>query len=112
MPTNPRPPRPLTERLEASRSVKTDAITRELLWAAIGSRIWPAFITLPWKRQTGEFTHMLCIDSPAGRIAYRLRADELPMFEHLPRKENDGLECGAGDKLSRLLHLATDGWKP
>lgn len=80
-----------------------------LLHAAILSRIWPSFLTMPIKRQR-NFGWLLCIDSPAGRLAYRVTDEELPMFEHLERKENDHVECGAGDKFSRLMHLATDGF--
>ena len=98
-----------SERLTAARAVKDDAIVRELCWAAIGSRLWPSFITAPSKPQK-SFPWLLCIDSPAGRLVYRLSEEEREMFTHLEERENDGVPCSGGDKQARLLHLALEGW--
>lgn len=100
-----------TERLEGSRDVKDDTIVRELMWVAIVCRmgIWDAWRSPPSLSQK-MFPEMLHIESPSGRIVYRLTAEEIPMFEHLERRDNDGVACTGGDKMARLLHLATEGW--
>lgn len=100
-----------TERLDAARSVKQDAITRELAWVAIVCRagIWPAWISQPAKRQTG-LPYLLNIESPAGRLVYRIAEEEIAMFELLAERPNDGEACDKSDKMARLLHLATEGW--
>ena len=99
------------ERLKGSRDVKADTIARELLWVAIACRegIWPAWRSAPAKPQK-TFPELLHIDSPAGRIVYRLAAKEIPLFEHLEFRENDKVDCSGGDKMARLLHLASEGW--
>jgi hypothetical protein len=100
-----------TERLAGSRDVKADTLARELLWVAIVCRegIWPAWRSAPAVPQK-TFPELLHIDSPAGRIVYRLAVEEIPMFEHLELRDNDHEECTGGDKMARLLHLATEGW--
>ncbi len=111
---NPKPhtvTKSTAERLEGSRDVKADTVARELLWVAIACRegIWPAWRSDPRVPQK-TFPELLHIDTPAGRIVYRLALEEIPMFEHLEKRENDGAVCTGGDKMARLLHLATEGW--
>lgn len=101
-----------TERLEASRNVKADAIARELAWATIVVRmgVWPSWKSKPRIPQPA-FPWLLNIDTPAGRIVYRVSKEEHEqLFGDLPEYPNDGVACTVGDKLSRLLHLATEGW--
>lgn len=112
--SNPKPhtvTKTATERLIASRGVKDDAISRELAWVAIVCRagIWPAWRSDPATPQT-NFLEIVNIETPAGRLVYRLAVDELDMFAHLPKRENDGVPCGAAAKTAALLHLATEGW--
>lgn len=105
---NPKPhttEQSVSERLEAARAVKDDAVIRELCWAAVGSHIWPSFLCPPQKPQP-LFPWLLCLDTPAGRLVYRVADGELHMFEHLDRRPNDHVECTGGDKMARLLHLA------
>ena len=101
-----------TERLEASRGVKDDAIVRELAWATIIVRIgiWPSWKSKPRVPQT-RFPWLLNIDTPAGRIVYRLSKEEHDqLFEDLVERPNDGEVCGKDDKIARLLLLASEGW--
>lgn len=100
-----------TDRLQAARSVKDDAVLRELLWVAIAVRagVWPAWRSLPRKPQQ-NFPELLHLETPAGRIVYRLASAELPLFADLELRENDGEECTGMDKLSRLQMLAEEGW--
>ena len=96
-----------TERMEAARSVKSDVLMREMCWASIVSRFWPSCL-MPAAVEQQNFPFICAIDTPAGRIAYRVHTDELPLFAHLERKPNDGRE--ATSKLAALLLLATEGW--
>lgn len=97
-----------TERMKAARAVKRDAVKRELRWVSIASRFWPSCLMPPRNAQSA-YPWICIIDSPAGRIAYRVSAEEVPLFDHLKRKRNDGVE--ARPKLDTLTALAMDGWK-
>lgn len=97
-----------TERLDAARAAKQEAISRELCWASIGSRIWPSFL-MPNATKQQNYSWLLVLETPRGRLVYRLADDELTAFDHLERKrENDGKPHA--DKLATLLWLATEGW--
>lgn len=101
-----------TERLDASRNVKQEAVAREMAWVAIVVRagLWPAWLSAPRVRQSG-FPWLLHLETPAGRLVYRLAADEqLELFPNLKERPNDGAACTGDDKIARLLHLATEGW--
>lgn len=99
-----------TERMEGARAAHRDTLASVILWAAIGSRLWPSFLAPPGKADA-MFPWVLCIDSPAGRIAYRLTEADLPAFAHVVRLEqNDQVPCSKDDRMARLLHLATEGW--
>ncbi len=101
-----------TERLEAARKVKDDAIARELAWVAIVVRsgLWPAWISPPRRDVQTNFPYVLNIETPAGRLVYRIRDTEFEMFSHLKERPNDGLGGGWDDKLTILTHLASEGW--
>lgn len=100
--------RSATERMEAARSVKHDAVMRELCWASIGTRLWPSFL-MPNARPQPNYDWLLAIESPAGRLVYRVANDELAAFDHLERRDtNDGVP--SVDKFAALLTLATMGW--
>ncbi len=101
-----------SDRLTAARAVKDDAIARELALVAIlvRSGLWPAWVTEPRKVQQG-FPYVLHVDTPAGRLTYRLADGEMDMFRDLDERPNDGLGGGAAEKLAILSHLAMDGWK-
>ncbi len=100
-----------TERLEASRSVKADAVARELALVAIivRSGLWPAWISPPKVEQSG-MPYILHLETPAGRLVYRLRPDEMDPFRDLSERPNDGLGGGVAEKLGILTHLASEGW--
>jgi hypothetical protein len=101
-----------TERLIAARAVKDDAVAREIAWVAIvvHAKIWPAWVSPPLRPQAG-FPYVLNMETPAGRLIYRLAKDELEMFRHIDERPNDGIGGGAADKLAILSHLAMDGWE-
>ncbi len=97
-----------TARMEGARAVSKAAITRELLWAAIGSQIWPAYLAEPRKPQE-NFPYILCLNTPAGLMVYRVSDEELPLFDHLDRRGIEERE--SGDKWAILHALAQDGWE-
>ncbi len=100
-----------TERLEAARKVKDDAIARELAWVAIAVRagIWPAWLSLP-RVQQSSFLYILNIETPAGRLIYRISEVEFDLFRQLDERPNDHIGGGAAEKLAILTHLAAEGW--
>ena len=102
-------PDPLTneQRKQQARSATKRAITREMLWAAIGTQWWPSYLFPPRIPQKNS-PWMLCIESPAGPIVYRLWDDDRPLFEHLERRERGPEHYQTGDKDITLLALATE----
>jgi hypothetical protein len=111
---NPKPhtvTKSASDRLEAARKVKDDAIARELAWVAIvvRAKLWDAWISIPRLNQTG-FPYILNIETPTGRLIYRLAESEMDMFRDLEERPNDGKGGGWAEKLAILTHLATEGW--
>lgn len=105
-----------TERADIARNAHVDTRTRELLWAGIGARMWPSFVAPTPDLRDGSkddlFPAVLCIDSPAGRLSYRLSKDEIDAFAHVPSRDTyDGLPCTQIDKMGRLLDLCMEGWE-
>ena len=101
-----------SKRLVAARDVRAEAVMRELMLVAIIVRIgiWRVWTSRPAKPQV-NFPWLLHLETPAGRLVYRLSAAEHDaMFAGVPEGPNDGQTCGVGDKMSRLLLLATEGW--
>ena len=103
-----RRPSSATERMQSARTVKQQAVTRDMCWAAIASRVWPARL-MPPRIPQQSFPYVLIIDTPAGPISYRVRTDETTLFEHLTVTENDGVLTE--DKDAVLLALALNGWE-
>ena len=94
----------MAERAARSRAATQAALVRELLYASILSTFWPAHIC-PAKRANDEYKHVLCVQTPAGLLTWRVTAEELSLFEHLPRREQ---AINATDRTAILLALATD----
>lgn len=96
-----------TERMEASRRTSRMAVTRELLFVAILSRLWSG--SHRCHVPTGE--RAICLHTPAGPLVWRLIDDEEPtLFDHLPYADADSSDPKGRHKLAMLLHLATEGW--
>jgi hypothetical protein len=99
----------VSHRLLRSREVTRHVVARELLYAGILARIWPAFLTEPTVPQV-NFPALLCIESPAGLLVWRLSADELAGFQDwIPYRDNPGTP--AEDKFAALYALAMEGWE-
>lgn len=105
-----------TARAEKSRQATKNAIARELLYAGILARLWPAFVMAPdpeklqserEKRYLREYPYILAIESPAGWLAWRLSPEEHEAFEWVPTREHQGEKVE--DRTAVLLALATDG---
>jgi hypothetical protein len=98
-----------TERMQRSRAVTQTAMTRELLYAGVLARVWPSYLTEPIKPQP-NMPALLCVESPAGLLVWRLSLEELDGFkEWLPYRPND--RRPSEDKLVALQVLAFDGWE-
>lgn len=73
------------------------------------ARIWPSYVTEPLKPKNNPlFPFLLCIESPAGLLAWRMTADEAQLFHHLPCRPNSGEK--SEDKDGAFLALASEGW--
>src|ERR1035437_1676280 len=97
------PMKSATERLDAARATKQRVADREIMYAAILSRLWPSHLAPPRKPQE-NMQWVVCVHSPAGQLAWRVMDEELPLFAHLARTENDGKDYTFDDKMARLLH--------
>lgn len=104
-----------TERMEAARAATLAARDRDLVAAGIYARLWPSFMA-PTRDRNGlpdeMFPLALHIDSPAGRLSYRLAEGDMPVFEHVTERSDkpETTKCTQADKVARLFHLATEGW--
>lgn len=84
-------------------------LKRELLWATIASKhfhaVTEAFL-MPSEKPSPNLPMLLVLETPAGRIVYRLSEDELTsgLFDHLQKRPNDGKP--AEDKIGTLWQLA------
>lgn len=94
-----------TEKMERARQNTRASMARELLYGVIFSRLWPAWLHLT---NNEEYPHILVVESPAGRMTWRVAIDELSLVEHLEQRERTSQK--AADRTPILLHLATEGW--
>ena len=99
--------KPATSRMQGARRAKRDAIDRELLLVAILTHLWPAHLAPPSKPQRA-FSHVLHIETPAGRLCYRLTEDELPLFDHLSTWTKPD-PTPQDDKIA-VLSVLSKGW--
>lgn len=102
----------VTTRLATARAATKRALQRELLYAGILARLWSSYLVLPKpeRKDNQEFPCILCVDSPAGKLLWRLSPDELVQFEWLGTPlENHGEYVD--DRTPVLLHLAAEGWR-
>lgn len=106
-------PKPLTatEKMEKARANTRRSAARELLYGVILSRLWPSYLMPAKTRQAvnGELQHVVSVDTPAGRLIYRISAEERPLFAHLEERANDGKP--AEGKEGILAALAEHGWE-
>ncbi len=94
-------------RAERSREATKAAITRELLYAGVLSRLWPAYLTQPC-RDNPVFPWLLCVESPIGVIVWRLTEEERPFFEWITDYRTNTGER-AHDRIAILMALSADG---
>ena len=92
-----------TARAERSREATKAAAARELLYGGTLARIWPAYTTND-KRDNPAFPRLLCVESPAGLLTWRLAEDEAKFFDWLPKRQNTGQL--AVDRTPVLMALA------
>ncbi len=94
-----------TEKMERARQNTRAAMARELLYGVILSRLWPA-----WLHPTDNagYPLIMVVESPAGRLTWRIAIDETATVEHLEQREPVSQKTAA-DRMPILLALA-DGW--
>lgn len=98
-----------TERMARSREATKRAFIREMLMAGILARLWPSYITACDPRYpNAEYPELLCIDTPAGKLVWRLGTDEAAAFEHLARRDREG---EAATDRTPVLQALADGWE-
>lgn len=98
-----------TEKMERSRERTKTVVARELLYAGILARLWPSWMTTPrHPKQNPSFPYLLCIETPAGLLVWRLTENESIFFDWVVRQDNDGRT--AEDKEGALYALASHGW--
>lgn len=97
-----------TQRMERSRVSTRLSMARELMTAGILARLWPSYLTTP-KIPNEDYPLLLCVESPAGLLVWRIAADERPFFEdwihERPRQNEQAI-----DRLPILQNLAENGW--
>ncbi len=97
-----------TEKMDRSREMTKRMAARELLYAGVLARLWPAYLA-PSKPSNDAFPLLLCVESPAGLLTWRLDSDECVMFDWLEQRDNAGEK--ATDRTPILHGLATsDDW--
>jgi hypothetical protein len=96
-----------TARAERSRATTRAATARELLYAGVLSRVWPAYLTAPVKPNDG-YPWLLCVESPVGVIVWRLAIDEREFFEWVTEERPNAGER-AHDRTAILMALSADG---
>lgn len=102
-----------TEKMDAARRATKDTRDREVATAAIFARLWPSFIAQPPK-DDALFPWLLCVETPAGRLSYRLSGSDMAGFSHVEKKPEGQRAAFGGtqtEKLGILLDLGVNGWK-
>lgn len=99
-----------TARAEAARRTTKDAITRELLLVAVLSRCpgFHGYVARP-ARPNDEYQWLVILETPAGPLAWRLTALDVPLFEHLGEPQDRVSAVQATDKTAVLMWLAMEG---
>lgn len=93
------------QKMERARENTRRSAARELWYGLIFSRMWPA-----WTHPTDnvEYPVVLVVDTPAGRLTWRIATDETTAVEHLETRQRTTYR--AIDRLPTLQALAEHGW--
>ena len=103
-------PTTASERMDAARAARQEGMLREVCLASILSRVWPSYVTEPAVKNP-DFPFLMVIQTPAGRLVYRVHTEETDLVAHLERKPSPETIPTMAEKLAVLLHLATEGFK-
>jgi len=105
------PAKTATDRMEAARAVKNAVLDREMMLVSLITRMpgWTSYLCSPIVPQQ-NFPFMVCVETPAGMLMWRVHRDEMQLFSHLKARVNTGAKQTSEDKLLTLQRLATDGW--
>lgn len=94
-----------TARAERARQTARLAMARDVMHGAILARIWPAYIA---SSKNADYPYVLCVESPAGLLAWRLDAVDRALLDWLPKRLSELV--AVTDRMPILLHLASEGW--
>ena len=95
-----------TEKAERARATTRAALTRDLLYGGILSRLWPSYVVAT---KNPEYPWLLCVETPIGELlTWRIAVDEADLVVALEERPNTGEK--ATDRTPILMALAQDGW--
>ncbi len=94
-----------TEKMDRAREMTKRLAARELLYGVMFSHIWPTWLH---PTDNADYPYIMVVDSPAGKMTWRVADDETAIVEHMERREHTSQR--AIDRTPMLLHLATEGW--
>lgn len=92
-----------TEKMDRAREMTKRMAARELLYAAVFARLWPASL-VESKPENEDYPYVLCVESPCGRLTWRISSEEQDYFtERLTSQPNAGEK--AEDRTPILMAL-------
>lgn len=98
-----------TARLEAARRNRHQLIDERTLLLSLLTHLYPSHLA-PAQTETSDVSQqhlVLCIHTPAGQLAWKLRDDELDAFSHLNTTTGDWDKHTHSMKLDRLRELVS-----
>ena len=104
MAPKPRPRLTDAEKMEKARANTRRAALRELLYGVILSRLWPSWLHLT---DNDDYPMIMVVDSPAGRLTWRIAVDETAAVEHLEQRGKTTQK--AVDRMP-ILQALSEGW--
>jgi len=100
-----------TQRATRARATSRYAMTRDLMTGVVLARLWSAYL-MPPHYPNEEFPLMLCVNSPAGLLTWRMTGDEsdyVKQWLQLELRRNTTHQDPV-DRLPILQALAENGW--
>lgn len=103
-----------TEKMDAARRATKEIRKRDLLAAGIYARLWPSYMAHSKGREGRQdefFPWVLHIESPEGRLSYRLSTDDAGLFMHVTDRRSEYVTSSTqAGKQKALETLVAKGW--
>lgn len=96
-----------TARAERARANTQRAMARDLFAGGVFARVWPSYL-VDSSDLNAAYPWLLCVESPAGLMVWRLTDEEMPFVAYLPRRQRTTER--PEDRLPILQALAEHGW--